>query len=190
MKPGSVFSVADFTDIAQPKTVSKMLTRLSEDGVIGRVLRSVFWLPDGENEHPKPDAVAKALARENKWSLAPSGETALFIMGVEPDEPDEWTYVTNGTYRSYNYGSTIIRFTHASFKFLGVMSEKTRLLVQCIRAYGQNHFSEEKMAALWNKCKNWDWKRIFEEAVDASAWIVRALRKMVGMRYRENTVKG
>ena len=54
MDPGTVMVITDFVDVAQPKTVSKMLTRLEEEGAVERVLRSVYWKPDKSLSEPNP----------------------------------------------------------------------------------------------------------------------------------------
>ena len=189
-EPGTVMAISDFTDVAQPKTVSKMLTRLEEEGAVERVLRSVYWKPDRNNPEPNPNDVAEALARENSWVLAPSGDTALFLMGLQTEIPPTWTYITSGTYQDYNYGATRISFTHTNHKFFAAMSKKTRLLVQCLKAFGHEHLSEEKMKELVAKCRDWNWKAILEETKHATRWISAAVVRLFGFTSAENMVKG
>ena len=188
-KPGTVMVITDYIDVAQPKTVSKMLTRLEDEGVVERVLRSVYWKPDGLYEAPKPNDVAEALARENSWVLAPSGDTALFLMGLQTEIPPTWTYITSGTYQDYSYGGFRISFTHASRKLYEAMSDKTRLLVQCLKAFGQEHLSEEKMKALLQKCKDWNWKTVLEETKNTTRWISAAVIRLFGFHTTEKVVK-
>ena len=190
MEPGAVMVITDFIDVAQPKTVSKMLTRLEEDGAVERVLRSVYWKPNGLHEAPKPNDVAEALARENSWVLAPSGDTALFLMGLQTEIPPTWTYITSGTYQDYSYGGFRISFTHTNHKFFTAMSKKTRLLVQCIKAFGHEHLSEEKMKELYRKCRDWNWKSLLEETKHATRWVSAAVNRLFGFAAAENTIKG
>lgn len=181
MPPGSVISIADFIDIAEPKTISKMLTRLSEDGCIEKVMRSLFWKPDESGKGPNPHEVAKALARENNWALAPSGYTALHIMGVENEEPEVWTFVTSGTYRKYSYGDINISFTHTNWRLFSAMSEKTKLLVQCLKAYGKEHLSEERLRTMLSFCSGWEWKNVLRETKSATAWVARVVMRMIAL---------
>ena len=190
MDPGTVMVITDFVDVAQPKTVSKMLTRLEEEGAVERVLRSVYWKPAGIEEGPKPNDVAEALARENSWVLAPSGDTALFLMGLQTEIPPTWTYITSGTYQDYSYGGTRISFTHTNHKFFAAMSKKTRLLVQCLKAFGHEHLSEEKMKELYRKCRDWNWKAILSETKHATGWVSAAVIRLFGFSSAENTIKG
>ncbi len=173
---GSVVTIADFTDIAGAKTVSKMLTRLAEEGLVRRVMRSVFWKPDGEHSEPEPNEVAKALARENGWELAPSKETALHLFGMVDAKPKVWTYVTNGTYRNYQYGDQQISFTHTGKHFWSKWSEKTILLIQCLKAYGKEHVTDEIRRKLGGKIHGWDTKKLVEETKGAAVWIRDTVR--------------
>ena len=43
---------------------------------------------------PDPDKVARALARNNLWNIVPSGYTARHLMGIDPERPEVWTYIT------------------------------------------------------------------------------------------------
>lgn len=176
--PGSVFVLSDFTDIASPKTVSKVLTRLSDAKHIERTMRGVFWKPDGITPEPHPDDVARALARGNIWRVAPCGETALHMAGLMPETPKEWTYVTDGTYRRYCFNGHVISFRHASAKTFGSMSEKTVLLVQVLRAYGEKKISEDLLDKLRTRFKPEETKRILEETRHTTAWISKTIRTM------------
>ena len=175
MPSGSVFGIADFSDMATPKTVSKMLARLEGENGIERILRGIYWKPDGIHTSPDPDRVAKALARENAWQLVPCGKTALHLFGLEEKSPEEWTYVTDGTYRSYFYDGKKISFLHTTGKILSTMSAKTALLVQVLKAYGQEHITDEVMTRIASFLNFEDAKRIWEESRHAPVWISRVL---------------
>ncbi|MBR4767379.1 MAG: hypothetical protein IK088_00200 [Lachnospiraceae bacterium] len=166
---GTVVSVADFTDMAKPKTVSKMLTRLEKEGEVERVMRSIFWKSDGSQ--PRPNDVAEALARENGWETAPTNETALLLFGMEECAPIVWTYLTNGTNRTYSYGRHTITFTHTAGKAFGKMAKKTRMLVQCIRAYGKGCLNGDVSDRLAEKIRGWDLASLKEETKYAAAWV-------------------
>lgn len=176
---GAVFAIADFTDVAEPKTISKMLSRMAKAGEVEKLIRSVYW-KKGEIE-PKPDEIAQALARENNWECAPSGYTALHLMGLEKDVPDVWTYVTSGTYRKYTCGNILIQFTHTDWKFLATMSQKTKLLVQCVKAYGAEHLNDERMKALVRKCKDFNWTKIKTETKNITRWVSESILRLCGL---------
>lgn len=175
----TVFVLSDFSDIASAKTVSKTMTRLTEEGIVCKVYRGVFFKPQRADSVPYPDDVARALARSNTWRVAPSGDTALHIFGLNKDRPSIWTYITDGTCRDYDIGGTKIVFQHASGKVLGTMSEKAALLVQVLKAYGKPRLSEDTLAKIRLRLKPSDFKHLLEETKKAPAWISKAIQSML-----------
>lgn len=181
MTPGSVFVIFDFSDLAEPKTVSKTLARLLEAGTIEKVMRGVFWKPDSAAS-PHPDDVAHAIARENVWQLVPCGDTALHIVGIEEQHPNVWTYVTDGNYRSYSYDGKIISFLHSSGKNFSAVSEKAALLVQVIKACGQGKLSEEYKFKIRAFFKPEEVRQILRECRFAPEWVIKAIRGLFGKK--------
>ncbi len=180
MPMGSVFSLADFADLADPKTVSKTLTRLAESKLLEKTMRGIFHKPLEGNLLPTPHDVAKALARGNSWLLVPSGETALHLIGAGKGEPKIWTYVTDGTNREYEYGNYVIRFRHASGKFMKSMSEKTALLVQVIKEWGPHMPIEEMRQKLLSHFHKSEYLNIISESRNTTSWISEKIKLMFG----------
>lgn len=179
MPQGEVFAIPDFEDIASAKTISKTLTRLSDESIIRRVTRGVFWKPNGNGELPHPDKIAHALARSNTWRVAPSGDTALHLFGLRKDRPGVWTYITDGTCRDYEVGGTKIIFQHASGKALGTMSEKAAMLVQVFKAYGKFRLSDDTLRKIRKKLNPSEFQPLLEETKNSPAWISTAIQNML-----------
>ena len=81
-KPGYVFSAIDYTHIAELNTIHQILSRLEKDGKIKRVMQGLYYVPRfsellQEYEEPSPNEIALAIARKNRWSIVPEGNTAL-----------------------------------------------------------------------------------------------------------------
>lgn len=186
MPKGSVVSVSDFLEIAVPKTVSKMLTRLCIEGKINKVLRSIFWIPNGDRS-PDPNLVAEALARENNWDVLPSGDTALHLFGLNEEKPTVWTYITNGTYREYKFNDIVISFTHTKANLFSAMSKNTALLVQSIRAIGKKQMTDEKITQLLHfvsQKADVSWNKIVSETRNTAEWVADTIYtlSMLGMK--------
>lgn len=177
-KPGTVFTISDFCHISVPETCSKVLTRLSEKNKIVKVFRGVFWKPDGINEKPEPDKVANALARNNRWKAIPCGETVLYLLGLNRRIPAKWTYVTDGTYRSYECGEALIEFRHTTGDVLHTVSEKTALLIQTLKAYGKDRLSDDVLLAIRGAFRGIEPSRLIEESKQAAGWISAAVKRM------------
>ncbi|MCK4543568.1 MAG: hypothetical protein KAU17_15160 [Spirochaetales bacterium] len=89
---GHVFTPSDFSDIAQPVKIRITLARLTDKGVIRRLLRGVYDFPSfskilNEPAPPDTDAIAQALARAHGWTILPGGETALNLLGLSTQVP-------------------------------------------------------------------------------------------------------
>jgi len=217
MPDGSVFVISDFSDLADQKTVSKTLTRLCKSGLAGKVMRGVFWKAgkiteddikldfDEEDENievdvidepaefiegegPDPDKVARALARSYLWKLVPSGDTAKHLIGIDSNAPAIWTYITDGAYRVYKYGNTIISFQHASSKFISSMSEKTALLVQVMKCYGKDAMPAGVLEKIKSFYKNSDKAAIISESKNTTSWIASSIRRLFRADLKQKSV--
>lgn len=167
----SVFTINDFTDIADDKTVSKTLTRLEKSGHIKKLLRGIYCKLGKKDNEPRPYSIAKAIARCNFWKLAPCGETALYIAGLKTSAPKKWTFVTDGTYRNYTVSGTTIEFRRTTGNALSQISNTTMLLIQVIKAYGKENINGETAEKIRGCFKFPDYKTLKEETKQAADWI-------------------
>lgn len=175
---GSVFTIADFEHLASNKTLSKFFERLCDSDFVKKITRGVFWLPDGAKK-PEPVKVAYAIARANDWKIAPCGDSAKYIYGVSDKAPSEWTFVTDGTYRSYNICNIVIKFTHTTGKMLASLSDKSALLVQVIKAYGKNHLPDW-LQNIYHRYTQKERSSIIEETKNVTSWISDEIIQYLG----------
>lgn len=186
---GSVISISDFATIAKPKTISKNLERLCNDKKIEKVIRGIFWKPDNIHSSPNEDDVANAIARLNRWEIVPSGSTALHKLGFTKNKPEKWTYVTNGTYRSYSYDGKTISFQHTTGKWISSLSKTTALLVQGIKAYGNDHIPEDIKKLIANKYQTSEINKILIETKDITSWIAKSIN-LIFSNKSKNVIAG
>ncbi len=177
MPDGAVFSLADFSDVAELKTVSKIVGRLSHDGLIEKIARGIFWKPLPGGGEPDPDGIARALARGNSWSCVPAGDTAKHVVGLDESKPEVWTYLTEGSNRVYRFDGFVISFKHASARFLRGISYRTALLIQVVRAYGKDMMSSDVISYLVRYFGR-DFRTIVDESRKTTVWIYRAIADM------------
>lgn len=175
----AVFTVSDFSDLAEPKTVSKSLTRMEDRNYVTKIMRGIFCKNAAAAQ---PDTVARALARSNCWQLVPCGSTAMHLIGATEEAPEVWTYVTDGTNREYKYGNIIIRFKHASGKFLKSMSDKSALLVQVLKAWGQKPLTRELTDKILSYFHKSEYQRIIEETRNTTVWVFKAVCSLFGKK--------
>lgn len=144
---GSVFVASDFFDIADKKPVRQALLRMEEEGLIERVLRGVYLYPEyndllKRNVPADPGEVAKAIARNFNWTISPSGETALNQLGLSTQVPAIHEYLSDGPYKSYQYGKVQLVFKHRANREMTGTSYKTRLVIQALKALGKEYVDQ------------------------------------------------
>lgn len=178
---GSVFVAADFADLGEKKTVNMALIRLAEKGLIKNVLFGVYYKPgidksSGDYIAPFPDDVAHAIARNLKWTIVPSGETALNLLGLSSNQPSNWIYVNDGAYREYTYGGFTISFKKTANKEISKLSFKTALTVQAIKTLGKDKISDDVIRKLQCVLTPEEKGKMLTEAKSATSWVYEIIK--------------
>lgn len=184
-KSGSVFTASDFSDIADNATIRQCLRRITEEGVLRRLFNGVYEKPEyspllQEYIVADPDAVAQALARNYQWDIAPSGNTALNLLGLSTQVPAKWSYVSDGPYKKYEWDTGAIEFKHRTNKELGGFSYMTNLVVQALKALGRSNTTKEVKETLSERLSLSDKAKCLEEASKTTAWIYETIKEICG----------
>lgn len=180
---GSVFITSDFFDIADTNVVNKCLSRLEKDNVIRRVIRGVYEYPEYSeflNEYvaPSPDKVAHALARNYGWTIVPCGDTALNMLGLSTQVPAVWSYVSDGTYKTYEYDKIVLQFKQTTNKEITGISYKTALVIQAIKSLGKENTDIKKIQKISKSLTEEEKRKVLTEAKHATAWIYETIKKI------------
>jgi len=203
---GHVFTPKNFLDIASHETIRKTLTRLVKDGKIRRLMRGVYEYPAYSKvldapASPDPDAIARAIARAYGWTILPSGETALNLLGLSTQVPATWEYFSDGPSKTYKWhtggsddddknnagvsakttsdssGGTLV-FKHRANKEVTKLSSKTALLVQALKTLGEKNISQMTITKLINSLSATDRKRAAREARYITSWVYEIIKQL------------
>lgn len=174
---GIVFSAQDFLDITGYETVRSTLNRLVNRGSLTRVLKGLYFKHRYNDEYRKPtiEAIAAGLARKYRWTIAPSGATALKYFGLTDAAPTTWTFLSDGPYTSVVYESTTIEFKHRRIGDIRGKSEITLLLIQALKALGKDNVGPRELYLLQKHLDGYDTDKIVDEAKTTSKWIYRII---------------
>lgn len=183
MPPGSVLVTSDFADIAPSSAINMSLSRLEASGSIRRILRGIYDKPRfskllNEPVAPDPSKVAYAIARKNRWSIIPMGDTALNILRLSTQVPAVWQYVSDGPYKEYSYDNVHILFRRTSNKEATGYSYITGLVIQGLRALGREHVSETVIKSLRERLSPEEKKVLLNEAQGTTAWIFDYIKEI------------
>lgn len=180
---GKAFVVSDFTDIMNYETAKKAIARLEKQGEIRRVLRGVYDKPKyskllNEELLPNPDEIARAIARNFNWTIAPSGNTALNLLGLSTQVPARWEYISTGPYREYEIGNNIITFSHRANKTIEGMSTKTAMVIEAFKAIGKSEIDEKIINKIRNSLSNEEKENLINEGRQTTSWIYDLIKEI------------
>lgn len=182
---GTIFISSDFADIADTETIRRNLNRLTQTGMIRRILKGVYEKPKysqllDEYVAADPDAVAKAMARSYHWTIAPCGNTALNLLGLSTQVTAVWSYISDGPYKTYEWDSTKIEFKHRTNKEITGLSYMTSLVIQALKTLGKTNVTPEIIHTLSGKLTDSDKEAMLKEATESTDWVYDTIRKIAG----------
>lgn len=183
MKSGTIFTARDFREISDGSAIRQSLKRLTESGTIRRIAHGMYDKPVysrflGEFEEADIYNAAQVLARINNWTIAPSGNIVLNLLGLSTQVSTRWSFVSDGPYRTYTVGSGTIEFKHRANREITGMSEKTLLVIQALKALGKERVTDLFLAKIQETLTCNEKKKLLIEAKTASSWIIKAIQKI------------
>ena len=180
---GTVFTASDFTDIAPQGVVKMALSRLVQENRIRRVMRGVYDKPEyskllNEYAAPQIDKVARAIGKNNGWTVIPYGEAAANLLGLSTQVPAKWIFATDGPYKEYQCGTAEIHFKHVANKDITGLSFKSALLIQALKALGSTGLNEQVIRHLSSVLTPKEKQMILKETKGVTAWVSGTIREI------------
>ena len=180
---GTAFIISDFTDKTSNDNVRQIFSRLESEGKIRRILPGIYDKPAyseilKENAAPNPNNVAEAIARKNNWTITPSGNVALNLLGLSTQVPAKWEYISSGPSNEYQIENTKISFIHRADKEVSRMSRKTSLIIQAIKSLGKDQISNEIIKKIVIKTTVEERIALLSEARQTTNWIYEVIKKI------------
>ena len=180
---GSVFVASDFTDISKSETVNTILARLSQEGILRRIQWGLYEYPEyndflGEYIAPSPDEIARAIARNFNWEIAPCGANALNLLGLSTQVPTTVTYACNGAYKEYQFGNTKIKFKKASNRDFISGNDKVALVIQGLKALGRKNINENVLSIIGQAFSIEEIKSMIPATQHTTSWIGGCLKEV------------
>ena len=182
---GTIFISSDFADIADTETIRRNLNRLTQAGMLRRILKGVYEKPKyskllDEYVAADPEAVANALARRYHWTIAPCGNTALNLLGLSTQVTAVWSYISDGPYKTYEWNSTKLEFKHRTNKEITGLSYMTSLVIQALKTLGRSNVTPEVIQMLSEKLTDKDKQACLKEATESTDWVYDTIRQICG----------
>ena len=180
---GWIFIPKDFLDVASNAAVRQSLSRLKQQGTIRRLLQGVYDYPSYSTllntpSSPDPDGIARAIARANGWTILPTGDTALNLMGLSTQVPAQYQYFGDGPSKHYAWQGGTLVFKHRTNKETTILSPRTALLVQALKKLGERGIDAAVMASLREKFSRQELNLALREARYATSWVYSAIKQI------------
>ncbi len=178
-----VFIADDFFDIACYETVRSTLNRLVDNGTIKRIIKGFYYQPKyyeilDDYESVSIPKLADAIARKYNWTIAPSGNTSLNLLGLDTAVPSKWSYISDGRYHKVLVGNTIIEFKHRKGAEITKMTRMTAMVIQAIKTIGKDRINKTHICHLRSKLTKKQKNDLLNEAKSSSKWIYSIIRKI------------
>ena len=180
---GAVFTPKDFLDLASHETVRQILSRLAKEGKIRRLLRGVYEYPAFSKmmnapAAPAPGAIAHAIAHTYGWTIVPTGQTALNMLGLSTQVPAHWQYFSDGPSKNYTWAGGTLVLKHRTNKETTMLSPKTALLVQALKSLGADNIDEATVTTLRSKFNSKERARAVQEARYSTSWVFEIIKRL------------
>ncbi len=180
---GYVFSAVDFSDKFNSATIDWVLSNLVEQNKIRRIMRGLYDFPKysellQQYLSPEIDKVAHALARKFKWQIEPSGDTALYLLGLSTQVPARYVYLSNGPKREYKVMCNQLEFKKIALKDIGFKYAESALLVQAIKSLGKDNISAEIITILKQKIDGKIYPKIINDTKTVTDWVYSIIKQV------------
>lgn len=184
---GWAFSANDFVEILSRSQIDFALSELCREGKIRRVCRGIYDYPKfsellQQKLSPDFDQVAQAFARKFNWRIQPSGDAALNLLGLSTQVPGRLVYLSDGPNRHYDIGNFTLEFKKSALKDVGFKYRESGLVVQALKALGQERVDDAVIATLRKQLDEAVCKRVLKDTVTATGWVYEAIKRVCGER--------
>ncbi len=172
----------EFLDLGSRSAVDLALSRLVKKGILRRVDRGVYGFPEknrliGELS-PRPEAVAKALARKGAQKLLPSGAFAANLLGLTEQVPAKIEYLTDGRSRQVMIKKLPVVLKQTTPARLATAGRVSGTVSQALRFLRKDQVNDEVIEKLRQRLSAADKAQLLRDIPLVPAWVGEAFRKI------------
>jgi hypothetical protein len=182
---GKIFFASDLKDFGSNGAVRLSLWRLCNEGFITRLSAGVFVYPKysqflEDYVNPSIEEIAKAIAKNEKIRIIPTGLYALNALGLSTQMPMRVVFLTDGTPRSIKLkGEVAIIFKKTIPKYLSFKSEITTLVIFALKEIGNGKVLDNEIQRIKEVLTHEKPEIIKHDAALAPQWISDILLKLI-----------
>lgn len=183
---GKVFSSRDIKISIGEASLRQNLKRLVDSGFIRRAQRGFFERPIysqflQENLATDMLKMAESIAKNNCWTIAPTGNTALNLLGLSTQVPANWTFVSDGPYKKYDIGGKTLEFRHRANRNISGHSSKTNLVIHALKSLPEEQISDSVIEKIRQNLTEKEKEALLRESVFISRRIFKHIKRICGV---------
>ena len=126
--------------------VGNVFANLLKDGTLIRLSQGVYYKPIHTRLdilYPAISEVITAIAKRDHAVIMPTGNTAMYHLGLTTQVPMNYEYLTNGAARQVTIGKQTITLKHGVANNFAFRGKLMPILHQALRAIGQVNITDE-----------------------------------------------
>lgn len=176
---GELFFVDSFASIANSKAVNKALERLVKSGKLYRVSTGIYVRPVVDafigKVTPGIEEIAGAIAERDRAAILPTGNFAMYKLGLTTQVPLNIVYHTDTSARKIKIGKQTITFKKTSSKNLAFIGDISKLAIQALRTIGHHKATDKEVKKIRTLLKKENPKHLQHDLQLAPVWIRKLL---------------
>ena len=177
-----MFIPNEFLDLGSRGSVDLALFRLLKKGLLRRVDRGVYGYPEksrliGELS-PRPEVVAKAMARRGAQKLLPSGAYAANLLGLTEQVPAKIEYLTDGPSRRAMIQKLPVVLRQSTPARLATAGRVSGTVAQALRFLRKDQVDETVIDKLRTRLSKDDKEQLLRDIPLVPAWIGEIFRQV------------
>lgn len=173
-----MYTISDFADLNNDSLVTRVLSRLEEEGMLVRLTQGLYLYPKQTRfgiVKPTPYEIAQAVAGKDHAKVIPSGAMALNELGLSTQIPTNAVFITNGTPRTIKVGNQTITLKRAVPKMFSFQSTLFPLAITAMRDLGAANVDDTMATRIIEILSKDDKEAIKADFLKAPAWIRKKL---------------
>ncbi len=118
-----------------------------------------------------PEAVAKALAREQTIRIQPSGAYAANLLGLSEQVPARIVFLTDGATRKVQIGNQEIVLRRTTPRNMATAGRISGTIIQALRFIGKERITQAQKQSLMRKLTAAEKRQLLKDRLYAPAWM-------------------
>lgn len=149
-KNGKIF-FSDFFSDYKDDYVKKVLAELEKEGVLLRLSPGVYYLPIKTRLgilYPEVEDVIAAIAKRDHANILPTGNTAMYQLGLSTQIPMNYEFLTNGAARKLQIDNRTITLKHGVANNFAFKGKLMPVVHQAMRAIGAANMDDTMLGQI------------------------------------------